>query len=161
MTLHKIFNILRQPLNLDTALNGNADFRTNGKTLTQVPCLELDPHAIQKAIALHLEWCVLFNEHLGSDPDATQAPAPLPNATNSGLGRWIAQLHEAGQGDHPLLVDLAQENRRLHRLSRQALDFARSQRMDLASSLLNLEFERCRSRVLDILRSLQKNTNTT
>jgi hypothetical protein len=161
MTLLKIFSLLRRPQNLETAINGHGDFRANSKTLTPAPRLELDPHAIQTAISLHLEWCVLFNEHLGSDPDAPLVPAPLPNATNSGLGRWMAQLHEAGKGDHPSLVDLAQENRRLHRLSRQALDFARSQRMDLASSLLNLEFERCRSRVLDILRSLQKNASST
>ncbi len=99
---------------------------------------------------------MLFNEHLGADPDTLPVPTALPDAENSGLGRWIARISQDTATPHPLLAELAHENRRFHRLALQALDFARSQRLDLASSLLNLEFERSRSRVLEILRSLAK-----
>ena len=53
-------------------------------------------------------------------------------------------------------IKLKKEHLRFHELARQALDHAHHQRMDLASTLLNTEFERSRARVLDMLRGMQK-----
>lgn len=160
MTLHKIFALLRrsQTLKSDACGHGTTPVTETQQTAQALP--RLDRLEVHNAIVQHLEWCMLFNEHLGADPDAQPAPAALPDAQHSELGLWIARISQEPAGQHPLLAELAQENRRFHRLAQQALDFARSQRLDLASSLLNLEFERSRSRVLEILRSLQRHTQT-
>lgn len=156
MTLHKIFNLLWHSPTPEFTTSGHGDGPVGGRKLTPPPMPALDRLEVHNAIVHHLEWCLLFNEHLGADPDALNAPPALPDADHSGLGRWIAQVSHDATVQHPLLLELEQENRRFHRLALKALDFARSQRLDLASSLLNLEFERSRSRVLEILRSLQK-----
>jgi hypothetical protein len=115
-----------------------------------------DRLALQTAIIHHLEWCVLFNEHLslgGSD----RAPLePLPNATDSCLGQWLQAIgHETTVSGLPL-NELQAEHHRFHAFAQQALAFARQGRMDLASTLLNTDFERSRARVLELLRSMQK-----
>jgi hypothetical protein len=115
-----------------------------------------DRLALQTAVIQHLEWCVLFNDHLSVDEQQAQQLPPLPGADDSELGRWLEQVRQRlSSGDHRL-VALIEENKRFHQLARQALDLARQDRMDLASTLLNTDFERSRARVLELLRQLQK-----
>lgn len=111
---------------------------------------------IQGVIIEHLGWCVAFNGHLGMDPaDAAERPV-LPGPSDSGLGRWLARARERAEGRHPLLEELQEEYDQFHRLAKQALSHARADRMHLASTLLNTDFERSRARVLEILRTLQR-----
>jgi hypothetical protein len=123
---------------------------------TVVLPLKLDRLDLQTAIIHHLEWCVLFNEHLSVDPAHAHHTTPLPDAHHSALGHWLAKMSLRAAGGHPQFIELKKEHLRFHELARQALDHARHQRMDLASTLLNTEFERSRSRVLDMLRAMQK-----
>ncbi len=111
---------------------------------------------LQTAVIHHLEWCVLFNDHLCVDAEQASQLPPLPSAQDSELGRWLQRMRQGpAQGD--LRFDaLVEENNRFHQLARQALDLARQDRMDLASTLLNTDFERSRARVLDLLRQLQR-----
>lgn len=99
---------------------------------------------------------MLFNEHLSVDVSLANHVTALPDATHSGLGRWIAQMEQRSAGRHPQFIALKEEHLRFHALARQALEHAQNQRMDLASTLLNTEFERSRARVLDMLRQMQK-----
>ena len=116
----------------------------------------LDRLDLQAAIIHHLEWCVLFNEHLSVDSHSAQHQTPLPGPEDSALGLWLGKLAQRQIGLHPHFVELQQEHLRFHSLARQALEYTRLQRMDLASILLNTEFERSRARVLDMLRRMQK-----
>lgn len=116
----------------------------------------IDRLELQAAIIHHLEWCVLFNEHLSVDAAQAQHQTLLPEAASSALGLWLARMAQRPIGQHPHFVELQQEHLRFHALARQALDHARNQRMDLASTLLNTEFERSRSRILDMLRRMQR-----
>ena len=116
----------------------------------------LDRLDLQAAIIDHLEWCVLFNEHLSVAGVAAPHQTPLPDAGNSALGRWLDRMSERPAGRHAGFVELRQEHLRFHALAQQALEHARNQRMDLASTLLNTEFERSRARVLDLLRRMQR-----
>ena len=122
----------------------------------ELPLPKLDRLDLQAAIIHHLEWCVLFNEHLSFDPTQAQHHAPLPDAGNSELGKWLSAMAQRPAGQHAHFTELQGEHQRFHELARQALEHARNQRMDLASTLLNTEFERSRARVLDLLRQLQK-----
>ena len=116
----------------------------------------LDRLALQTAIIHHLEWCVLFNEHLSVDARHSQQLVPLPSAMDSGLGQWLDNVRQGPAGDEPRLGPLAAEHEKFHLLAQQALRLARMGRMDLASTLLNTDFERSRARVLDLLRQMQK-----
>lgn len=116
----------------------------------------LDRLDLQAAIIHHLEWCVLFNEHLDVDTDKARHQTPLPGARDSALGRWLDTMSRRAAGQHPLFIELQQEHLRFHDLARQALTHAQNRRMDLASTLLNTEFERSRARVLDLLRRMQR-----
>ena len=120
------------------------------------PMPPIDRLELQAAIIHHLEWCVLFNEHLSVDAAQAQHQTLLPEAADSALGLWLARMARRPIGQHPHFVELQQEHLRFHALARQALDHARNQRMDLASTLLNTEFERSRSRILDMLRRMQR-----
>lgn len=115
-----------------------------------------DRLALQAAIIHHLEWCVLFNEHLSVDGSGSMPLVPLPSAADSGLGQWLASVREGPARDDPQLEILAEEHQQFHQLALQALALARQGRMDLASTLLNTDFERSRARVLDVLRRMQK-----
>lgn len=119
----------------------------------QPPLNRLD---IQAAIIHHLEWCVLFNEHLTAASAQGQHASPLPGAHDGALGQWLATMSRRAAGQHPLFDELHREHLRFHELARQALDHARDQRMDLASTLLNTEFERSRARILGMLRAMQR-----
>ena len=116
----------------------------------------LDRLDLQAAIIHHLEWCVLFNEHLSVDGSNATHQIPLPGSRDSALGRWLETMSHRAAGQHPLFIELQQEHLRFHDLARQALGHAKNQRMDLASTLLNTEFERSRARVLDLLRRMQR-----
>jgi hypothetical protein len=109
---------------------------------------------LQRAIIEHLEWCVLLNICLGRDGVAQVAE--LPDAPTSGLGRWLASARTGALGTHPLFAELASEQQRFHQLANQALAFAEQDQMHLASTLLNTDFERSRARILDILRTMQR-----
>ncbi len=112
---------------------------------------------IQRALVHHLEWCVVFNERLHrANSLLTETEAHLPDAHESGLGQWLARAAEQIVGHHELFSELRQEHERLHVLASRALIHARSGRMDLASTLLNTDFERSRIRVLETLRTLQR-----
>jgi hypothetical protein len=112
---------------------------------------------IQRALVHHLEWCVVFNERLHrANSLLTETEAHLPDAHESGLGQWLARAAEQLIGHHDMFVELRREHERLHELASQALLHARSGRMDLASTLLNTDFERSRIRVLETLRMLQR-----
>lgn len=124
-----------------------------GTTVTPLKWERLD---VQAAIIHHLEWCVLFNEHLSVDRTHTRHTTPLPDAQQSALGQWITRMDLRAAGADPRFIELQQEHLRFHALAQRALDHAHHQRMDLASTLLNNEFERSRARVLDMLRGLQK-----
>jgi len=116
----------------------------------------LDRQDLKNAIIMHLEWCVLFNEHLGADKSLPPPKQDLPSERTSGLGQWLTQARQRPPGQHPLFNELLQEHQRFHELANQALGLARFGRMDAASTLLNTDFERSRAHVLEILRAIQK-----
>lgn len=120
------------------------------------PPPRLDRLDLQAAIIHHLEWCVLFNEHLSVDGVTAHHQAPLPGPAESALGRWLDKMTQRAAGRHPAFAELRQEHLRFHALAQQALEHARNQRMDLASTLLNTEFERSRARILEMLRQMQR-----
>ncbi|MEZ5702259.1 MAG: CZB domain-containing protein [Burkholderiaceae bacterium] len=111
---------------------------------------------MQTAIIQHLEWCVLFNEHLSAGSSDNMPLMPLPNAHDSGLGQWLAKQQRGPAGDDPRLQQLTEEHARFHALAGRAHTLALEGRMDLASTLLNTDFERSRARVLELLRTMQK-----
>ena len=115
-----------------------------------------DKLALQTAIIHHLEWCVLFNEHLSADATGQTPLTALPNAADSGLGQWLDTIRQVSGGSNAHLDELGDEHRRFHQLAQQALAHARQGRMDLASTLLNTDFERSRAQVLELLRRMQK-----
>ncbi|MCU0763061.1 MAG: CZB domain-containing protein [Hydrogenophaga sp.] len=112
---------------------------------------------LQRALVHHLEWCVVFNDRLHrANSLLTETEAHLPDAQESGLGQWLAHAARLPIGQNAMFADLCREHERLHELANQVLCHARSGRMDLASTLLNTDFERSRLRVLDSLRELQR-----
>ena len=154
MNIHKLFTLLRSPRPLEApASESSKAFTVSSGVFVQ---LELSRGEVDQAVHLHLEWCALLKRQLAADPNVGPLPAALPEAEQSGLGQWIASHSQGELAQHPQMVELALENRRIHRLAHEAIDFARNQRLDLASSLLNLQFERSRSRMLQLLHLLQK-----
>lgn len=116
-----------------------------------------DRLSVQSAIIHHLEWCVLFNDHLAVDAVQSQMLPALPCAEQSCLGLWLTALNEGPAKGDPRLVELNAEHTKFHAVAQNALALARQGRMDLASTLLNTDFERSRARILDLLRKIQKN----
>ncbi|HMN92878.1 MAG TPA: CZB domain-containing protein [Hydrogenophaga sp.] len=116
----------------------------------------IDRQDLKQAIIMHLEWCVLFNEHLGADKSLPPPQQDLPGERASGLGQWLTLARQRPPAQHPYFGELLQEHQRFHELANQALGLARIGRMDAASTLLNTDFERSRARVLEILRAIQK-----
>jgi hypothetical protein len=110
----------------------------------------------QAAVIHHLEWCVLFNEHLAVDSTQTRDIRPLPDAHHCDLGQWLARMHPRMADQDPRFLDLQQEHLRLHTMASQALALARNNRMARASTLLNTDFERSRAKVLGLLREMQR-----
>lgn len=117
----------------------------------------LDRLDLQAALIHHLEWCVLFNDHLAQvRPDEPALVRTLPGAEDSALGQWLQAAAARGPGQHPLFPELCQAHQLFHELAEEALQLALDDRMDLASTLLNTDFERARARVLGLLRDMQK-----
>lgn len=104
---------------------------------------------------MHLEWCVQFHEYM-SNPAAGNTVIPaLVDPERSGLGQWIAQMSEQATGQHPLFAELQLEHHQLHAVAYEAISLAHEEKMALATTVLNTDFERSRARVLAILRSMQ------
>lgn len=117
----------------------------------------LDRLDLQTALIHHLEWCVLFNDHLAQvRPDEPALVRTLPGANESALGQWLQGAAARAPGQHPLFPQLQQAHRLFHELAEEALQLALDNRMDLASTLLNTDFERARAQVLHLLREMQK-----
>ena len=157
MRLQQLLQLLpwaRARSHLATGPDGSAAASASG---SEAPAVTLpDPLDLQAAVIHHLEWCVLYNEHLAVDGSRSQHIAPLTDADESPLGRWLS--HTVARCGHldARLVELQQEHARFHAVARQALALARNHRMDLASTLLNTDFERHRARILELLRAMQK-----
>jgi hypothetical protein len=121
------------------------------------PPPRLDRLDLQAALIHHLEWCVLFNDHLAQvRPDEPALVRTLPGADDSALGQWLRAAATRAPGQHPLFPELRQAHQLFHELAEEALQLALDDRMDLASTLLNTDFERARARVLSLLRDMQK-----
>lgn len=119
--------------------------------------LRLDRLDLQAALIHHLEWCVQFNDHLGQvRPDEPPLVRTLPGAQDSDLGRWLRDAQSRAPGRHPLFGELQQAHAHFHDLAEEVIRLATEDRMDLASTLLNTDFERARSRVVGLLREMQK-----
>lgn len=114
---------------------------------------ELD---VQAAMVDHLEWCMLFSDRLAGYSLLPGQPNTLPGAAESKLGQWIARHGNDAAGRHPAFAALREEHRRFHELAEQALNLARQNRMDQASTLLNTDFERSRVLVVELLRQIQR-----
>jgi hypothetical protein len=116
----------------------------------------VDKLDLQAAIIHHLEWCVAFNDHLSHIHQADAPPVQRPaGADASALGQWLQRSAPLALGKHPAFDELLREHRQFHELAEEALKLATEDRMDLASTLLNTDFERSRARVVALLRDLQ------
>lgn len=159
MSLNKLFQLLRHARSGTSPSAGHggapAHPTTAGPDAAHPP--RLDRLDLQGALIQHLEWCVQFNDHLGLVNQSETPPPPrLPGADDSELGQWLARAATRAPGTHPLFAELVEAHRHFHDLADEALKLAGEGRMDLASTLLNTEFERSRAKVLGILRDMQK-----
>lgn len=158
MSLNKLFQLLRGSRSGQTPRAGRGDatsshFAPDGR----VPTRQLDRLDLQSAVIHHLEWCVMFNDHLSQINEAKTPPLrTLPDAAQSSLGLWLQRSASRAPGQHPLFETLLREHRHFHELAEEALTLATEDRMDLASTLLNTDFERSRAKVLTLLREMQK-----
>jgi hypothetical protein len=158
MSLNKLFQLLRRSRPDTPPAVGHGDppvhpFADSPDAATP----RLDRLDLQGALIHHLEWCVQFNDHLGMVNQAeTPPPRLLPGVDDSELGQWLARAATRAPGAHPLFAELQKEHRHFHELADEALKLAGEGRMDLASTLLNTDFERSRAKVLGLLRDMQK-----
>ena len=132
--------------------------RSNATTALPLPAryTVLNAQELQQAETHHLTWCKLFNDHLSADEKKAQQLPPLPMADDSDLGRWLRAMHQGIARGDPRFDALIKENTRFHHLAQEALALVRQGHIDLASTLLNTDFERSRSRVQSQLKQLQK-----
>lgn len=159
MSLNKLFQLLRGSRvgQAPSAGSGEAPNLAFAGEPPPPAAPRLDRLDLQGALIHHLEWCVQFNDHLGMVNQAeTPPPRLLPGAGDSELGQWLARATTRAPGAHPLFAELQKEHRHFHELADEALKLAGEGRMDLASTLLNTDFERSRAKVLGILRDMQK-----
>jgi hypothetical protein len=158
MSLHKLFQRLlgARDTHATPAPHGEPPARPFADAAPPAPP-RLDRLDLQAAVIHHLEWCVLFNDQLGlANQSGTAPPSLLPGADDSELGQWLQRSAGRAPGAHPLFAELLHEHRLFHELADEALKLACEGRMDLASTLLNTDFERSRGRILNILRVMQK-----
>lgn len=158
MSLNKLFQLLCGPRTGQAPSAGQGEPPT-ARLAFEPPHtpLRLDRLDLQAAVIHHLEWCVAFNDHLGAvNPSDIPPPRQLPGPDDSELGQWLQRAATRAPGAHPLFAELLREHRHFHELADEALKLASEDRMDLASTLLNTDFERSRARVLGILRAMQK-----
>lgn len=124
---------------------------------TRAAAGHIDKIDLKAAIIHHLEWCVAFNEHLSHINQGELPPVDRPaGADQSALGQWLQRSASRAAGAHPAFVELMREHRRFHELAEEALKLANEDRMDLASTLLNTDFERSRAKVVTLLREMKK-----
>ena len=153
MPLYKLFQLLRSRRVPAPVEPPPAPFAA---TPADAP-LRLDRLDLQAALIHHLEWCVQFNDHLGQvHPGEPPLLRTLPGAGDSALGRWLEDARERAPGRHPRFDALVQAHRHFHELAEEVLRLATEDRMDLASTLLNTDFERARTQVMTLLRDMQK-----
>jgi hypothetical protein len=116
----------------------------------------LDRLDVQSALILHLEWCVLFNEHLSASATGNRMTSELADVEHCGLGQWIGRAQSQATEQHPMFAELELEHHQLHAVAVEAISLAREGRMDLVKTVVNIDFERSRARILEMLRSLQR-----
>lgn len=158
MSLIKLFQLLRGPRRGQAPSAGHGGPPAARFAAEPPPtALRLDRLDLQAAVIHHLEWCVQFNDHLGLiNQSDMPPPRQLPGPDDSELGQWLQRAAARAPGAHPLFGELLREHRLFHDLADEALKLASEDRMDLASTLLNTDFERARARVLGLLRDMQR-----
>jgi hypothetical protein len=157
MSFNKLFQLLRGKRPSQQPGTGQGAAPVAFAPAGQASAVPLDRLDLQSAVIHHLEWCVLFNDHLGLINQSDTPPLrTLPEIDQSGLGLWLQRSAGRAPGRHPLFEELLREHRQFHELAEKALALAAKDRMDLASTLLNTDFERSRARVLSLLREMQK-----
>lgn len=153
MPLYKLFRLLRGHRATPPVEPPPAPFAAPP---TEAPP-RLDRLDLQAALIHHLEWCVQFNEHLGQvRPGEPPLVRTLPGADDSALGRWLQDARARAPGRHPQFDTLVKAHRHFHELAEEVIQLATEDRMDLASTLLNTDFERARTQVTTLLREMQK-----
>ncbi|MGI9216248.1 MAG: CZB domain-containing protein [Hydrogenophaga sp.] len=158
MSLNKLFQLLRRSRTDQAPSAGHGEAYKGAFAAEPPPAApRLDRLELQGALIHHLEWCVQFNDHLGLvNQSETPPPRLLPGADDSELGQWLARAATRTPGTHPLFAELVRAHQHFHELADEALKLAAEGRMDLASTLLNTDFERSRAKVLGLLRDMQK-----
>lgn len=162
MSLNQLLQLLRGPRPVPPAYDAPSSAFALPSTFVpseRTPASQLDRVDLQSALIHHLEWCVMFNDHLSSiTPTNGDAPPPrtLPHAEQSGLGLWLQRSASRAPGQHPKFEALLKQHRLFHELAEEVLALAEEDRMDLASILINTDFERSRAKVLALLREMQQ-----
>jgi Chemoreceptor zinc-binding domain len=118
------------------------------------PPLVLEREDVQTALLHHLAWCELFNRQLMGIHDPAQQLKPLPLVHESELGQWISRKGQEGLAMHPQWKELRASHEDLHRVARQVLGHLAERRIDMAATLLNTNYERCRLQVMVQLKRL-------
>ncbi len=155
MPLNKLLQLLRRSVPPRPTPASPAPAPFEAPEAPAVP--RLDRLDLQAAVIHHLEWCVQFNDHLGQiRPGEPPLVRTLPHAADSALGQWLQAAATRPPGQHPLFASLLDAHRHFHELAEEAIELATEDRMDLASTLLNTDFERARKQVLGLLRDMQK-----
>jgi len=157
MSLNKLFPLLRGSRSGQAPSVGEGLEPTELAPPGPAPAHRLDRLDLQSAVIHHLEWCVMFNDHLSHiNQSDTPLLRTLPGIEQCELGLWLQRSASRAPGQHPLFETLLREHRHFHDLAEEALTLATEGRMDLASTLLNTDFERSRARVTTLLREMQK-----
>lgn len=154
MNLFKLFQMLRRPPRQGESTVGSPESVAGPLPSKSGEASRLDRLEIQNAITMHLEWRMRFNELL-SQEDLPPSTA-LPDAEHCGVGQWLVLVSDMRHGQHPAFADLLKEHLHIHACAAEALEHARNNRMDLASTLLNTRFERSHRRLVQLLSSLQE-----
>lgn len=152
MNLLKFLQSLRRSRPFDASAPGDSMQSPPAAPAPDVDAARLSRLDVQNAITLHLEWRMLFNEMLSNEE--LPAADAMPDAQQSGLGRWLMLVQRQGRDGHPAFAAIAVEHQQLHSLAAQALEHARDNRLDLASTLLNTRFERSHRQLVQLLNSL-------
>ncbi len=158
MSLNKLFHLLRGRRTEPAPPAGHGESPNHPLAAEPPPAApRLDRLELQAVLIHHLEWCVQFNDHLGwINQSETPPPRQLSGVDDSELGLWLQRAATRAPGTHPLFAELLKEHQHFHELADEALKLAGEGRMDLASTLLNTDFERSRAKVLGIIREMQK-----
>ncbi len=163
MPLKKLFQRLRPKKDVaHPSVTASVD-ATEAQVKTEEPIRhQLSKSAIRRAIVEHVQWCALFNDHLSGltdsvlpDTPSSTDLAPLPDAVQSGLGKWLRENEKAFGTARETLQEIRAEQIRCHTVAKEALRLSRAHRFGQASKILNSDFERSRQRIVQLLRSLE------